>query len=383
MRKIEKIIAKFLCNSISNKELDELHVWLKKQKNEQFLYDFVKVDYITNYIMNKYDNQEIKKQLLAKIKNDKKTIYWVKVRETLKYAAIAIVFIISTLFYWHSNQQQEQPQLIIEDESITLQLANGDTKIIKEDGTFEMVNEKGEVIIQQNGEHLNYTGESNSKTLKYNQLSVPFGKQIQLTLSDGSIVHLNAGSSLKYPIEFLEGEEYRQVFLQGEAFFDIAKDESFPFVVNTDGINVQVLGTQFNVSSYSDDPTIHVVLVEGSVELYRNSAEKDNELVVLVPGHKGELSKGGNGDILVQEVNTLHYTSWINGELLFRKSTLGNMLRILERHYNITIVNTNKDMEKILFNASFRKEPIENILTYLDDVLGIEYSIENNMVIIN
>ncbi|WP_420322216.1 FecR family protein [Flagellimonas sp.] len=372
-----------MVNSITDKELDELCLWLEKQENEQFFYDFVKVNYTSNLIMDNFNNEVIKELLLKKIRHDKRSSYWKKVRGSLKYAAMFIVVISLGVAYWASNQGEDASQLVIEDKDITLQLANGDVRIIKEDGTFEMINGKEKVVVQKNGQQLSYNTDVGAGELAYNQLNVPYGKQLQLSLSDGTLVHLNAGSSLKYPVKFIKGLEKRQVFLQGEAFFDVVKDESAPFMVNTDGINVQVLGTKFNVSSYADNPTTHVVLVEGSVELHKDTADNENVPVVLTPGHKGELVRGMNGEISVQEVNTSHYTSWINGELLFRKSTLKNMLKTLERHYNISIVNTNKDLEEVLFNASFKKEPIENLLTYIDDVMGIEYSIENNLVIIN
>ncbi|WP_422351052.1 FecR family protein [Flagellimonas sp.] len=383
MEKIERIIAKFLVNSITSEELDELSIWLREPENEQIFYDLVKVNHTTNYIMGNFDNEEIKRFLLTKIKNDKRSIYWGKFGSTIKYAATIAVLLVLGLVYRAIQHEEHHPPLLIEDKSISLKLANGEVKIMKEDGTFEMVNEKGEVVAKQNGGQLTYNNGTGQKKLQYNQLNVPYGKQMQLTLSDGTLVYLNAGSSLRYPVEFIEDEGTRQVFLQGEAFFDVTKNESAPFLVNTDGINVQVLGTQFSVSSYSDDPATQVVLVEGSVELLKNAVGKNNEPIVLVPGEKGELGRYLDAEIQVERVNTELYTSWMKGELLFRKSTLGNMLRTLERYYNITVVNTNKDFEGVLFNASFKKEPIENILIYLDDVLGMDYTIENNTVIIN
>ena len=360
-----------------------MSLWLEKPENEQLFYDFLKTNYTTDYIMGNFDTEATKKHLLAKIKEHKRSAYVRKFRTKLSYVASGLVAIVIGFMFWTKNYQEETPQLVIEDKDITLELGNGDVKIIKEDGTFELTNTEGKVTLKQTGNQLTYNDDLTSGELVYNQLNVPYGKQITIKLSDGTLVHMNAGSSLKYPVEFISEEEERKVFLDGEAFFEVASDESAPFLVQTDQINVQVLGTQFNVSSYSDDASTEVVLVEGSVELLKNTTEKDNELMVLTPGYMGALKQGINEKIYVEKVNTHHYTSWTKGELLFRRSTLQDMFKTLERHYNITILNTNKDWENVLFNASFKKEPIEIILSYFDEVIGMDYSIKNNMVIIN
>src|SRR5690606_25698590 len=126
---------------------------------------------------------------------------------------------------------------------------------------------------------------------------IPKGKKFQIQLSDGTLVHLNAGSSLRYPVDFLS-EGPRQVFLSGEAYFDVAKNASNPFIVNVDDLEVRVLGTQFNVSAYSEDEYIDVVLVEGSVNLNK----KEGDMVELSPGQKGSY-KQNSDSITVNEVN--------------------------------------------------------------------------------
>lgn len=334
--------------------------------------------------MGNFDTESTKKHLLTKIKEHKRYAYMRKLHTQLSYVAVGLVAIVIGFIFWTKNYQIEPaPQLFIEDKDITLELENGDVKIIKEDGTFEMTNNEGKVTLKQTGNQLTYNNDLVSRELVYNQLNVPYGKQITIKLSDGTLVHMNAGSSLKYPVEFISEEKERKVFLDGEAFFEVASDESAPFLVQTEQINVQVLGTQFNISSYPDDASTEVVLVEGLVELLRNNTEKDNKPVGLAPGYMGVLGQGINEEIYIEKVNTHHYTSWTKGELLFRRSTLHDMFKTLERHYNITILNTNKDWENVLFNASFKKEPIEIILSYFDEVIGMDYSIKNNMVIIN
>ncbi|GGW29060.1 FecR family protein [Arenibacter certesii] len=124
--------------------------------------------------------------------------------------------------------------------------------------------------------------------LVYNTLSVPNGERVDLMLSDGTKVILNSGTSLRYPVQFL-GSESRQVFLDGEAFFMVAKDSHSPFVVNTEDIKVRVLATKFNWSSYPEDQFVNTTLIEGSISVYNSSQTFDSSnACVLEPGHKAE-----------------------------------------------------------------------------------------------
>ena len=202
-----------------------------------------------------------------------------------------------------------------------------------------------------------------------------------MQLSDGTTVHLNSGTTLKYPVKFIAGEN-RQVFLDGEAFFDVAKDKKHPFIVNADNLNVRVLGTHFNVSNYPEDAVTDVVLVEGSVGMYNVKEEFDaNKNTVLKPGYKGSFNKQNNV-IFTKPVITDIYTSWINGGLTFRNMTFKNIITKLERRYNVTIVNKNEKLANEKFNASFSDESIEKVMSYFNDIHGINYTIKNNQILI-
>ena len=209
---------------------------------------------------------------------------------------------------------------------------------------------------------------------------MPYGKQFEIQLSDGTKVHLNAGTSLKYPVKFVDGKT-RQVFLEGEAFFDVTSDKKHPFIVNAEALNVEVFGTEFNVSSYPEDSTTEVVLIEGSVALY-NENETLKEGVTIVPGTKGSHDKNDQS-ISVEKVNIELYTQWMKGSLIFRNSSFETISKKLERHYNMKIINTNEQLDKEIFNASFKEEPIDIILSYFKNSYDIKYRIEDNTIYIN
>jgi ferric-dicitrate binding protein FerR (iron transport regulator) len=236
-------------------------------------------------------------------------------------------------------------------------------------------------LANQNKGKIVYDTETAPEDLVYNTLKIPYGKRFELVLSDGTSVHLNSGTTLKYPVKFIAGQN-RAVFLDGEAFFDVAKDKKHPFVVNADALNVRVLGTHFNVSNYPEDDITDVVLVEGSVGMHTSGEKFDaNTNTVLEPGYKGSFTKA-NSKITTKAVSTQVYTAWIKGELVFRNMSFKNICKKLERHYNVSITNLNKKMENEKFNASFKNEPIEKVLGYFNELHGLKYTIAKDKITI-
>ncbi len=383
---IKGLLSKYISNKASKHELDLLDGLLKENKAKDKIKKNLKKQW--KFLMDKevtHDdglsrdllNQVLKKLRIAEKEKIIKRIGWPM------GSKIAAIFVgVITLIGFMYFQLRSEEILIIPDDKITLKLEDGTIKIIKEDETSTLLASDGRIIGNQIGNKMVYTSSEPSNDIIYNILKVPYGKRFELTLSDGTLIHLNSGTTLKYPIEFITEKGRREVFLQGEAFFKVAEDQSLPFVVNTDSIHLKVLGTEFNISSFSDNSMTSVVLVEGTVQLHKNS-DLDTSPLALSSGYKARINRDLDAEIEVEKVNALQYISWIDGELLFRKSSLENILKTFERHYNITIINHNEDLNDILFNASFKQEPIENILTYMDDVLGLDYRIKNNTVIIN
>ena len=287
-------------------------------------------------------------------------------------------------YYYHKNfysGQLPDENIIQKEGFITLELDDGTVKIVSEDGNTQVKDKKGNLVGNQKGTKITYDSNAVVDKLIYNTLTVPYGKKFEIAMSDGTTAYLNSGSSLKYPIQFLDKGD-REVFLKGEAFLKVAKDMSRPFIVKADELNIRVLGTEFNVSTYPEDTLTEVVLVGGAVSLYTDSQSFDiKSSTILSPGLKGSYDKTENS-IATKPVITSVYTSWIEGELVFRNTRFENILKKMERHYNVTIVNENKELSKEEFNASFAEEPIERILDYFEVTYGITYSIEKNMITI-
>ena len=388
---ISKLISNYISKDITEKEFYELKQWLQEDlNNQQFFIDHLQIYKKVRRIKfakildkdaawdNVVSKLEIPLQQYQTTKNPDLKPKYIKLIPTIyKYAAVAILFL--SIGYFYQSGYFSNNKVVTPSENITLQLENGNIQVINEDGSTQLVSEQGKIIGRQKGNQLVYSNTIEKETLVYNTLTVPYGKRFEIQLSDGTNVHLNAGTSLKYPVKFLKGKK-RQVFLNGEAFFSVAKDAKHPFIVNAENLNVEVLGTEFNVSAYPEDTDADVVLVEGAVSMYKNT-ETLKEGTMLAPGTKGTLSKE-NLNISTEKVNTLIYTSWRQGGLFFRNIPFKNIVKKMERHYNIKIIITNKLLENEIFNANFNEEPIENILSYFSDSYNIEYKIKDNIIYI-
>lgn len=385
-KEIEIIIIKYFSQSANMDDLDILNNWIENPENQLIFQEYVKTHFAITLAINDPDIKTVRKALLKEIRKEKKKTYKYRFTAVMKFAAIAILFIgIGFLLQKNIFNDTSDKQVILPGkDEITLKLGNGNIKIVAVDGTSKVYDENGKIIGQQNGKELVYAANGESGKLVYNTLNIPNGKRFNITLSDGTLVHLNAGSSITFPVQFLKNR-IRKVFLSGEAYFEVAHDKKNAFVVNANKLDVQVYGTKFNVTNYPEDKATDVVLVEGSVSLAQSGlSAKNNNEVFLTPGYKGTFNKADK-KISDEKVNTALYTSWINGNLVFRQEPFENIIQKLERHYNVVIINNNENLAKETFNATIEtdNESIDQVLRYFKKVYQIEYSIVENKIIIH
>ncbi|PXX28323.1 FecR family protein [Arenibacter sp. ARW7G5Y1] len=383
-KEIENLIVKYLSQAATTTDLDILNSWIEDDRNHQVYKDFIKTYFAITLAMNDPDINKIKEELQKEINREKKGNYSRRFLSVMKYAAIAIFFIGVGIIWQQGILENTEADIIIpRTDAITLELENGEIEVITEEGTAHVQNSNGKVVGVRQGNKLVYDQVEELK-LVYNTLTIPNGKQFNIVLSDGSKVHLNSGSSIKYPINFIKGQQ-RQVFLTGEAFFEVAHDQENAFIVNAQDLDIQVYGTKFNVSNYPEDRETQVVLVEGSVGLRESNVTiGDKAEVYLKPGYMGVYNRSDN-NISQEEVNTSIYTSWMNGNLVFRNISFENIIQKLQRHYNVVIINNNENLADETFNATIETEheTIEQVFNYFNKVYQIEYKIIENKIIIN
>ncbi len=197
-----------------------------------------------------------------------------------------------------------------------------------------------------------------------NTIHVPNGKQIQLTLPDGSVIWINTASKLTYPIDF-KGDE-RLVKLEGEAYFDIAKDKSKPFKVIANGTEIVVTGTHFNVSAYPSDATVTTTLMEGGVVVRKNA-----EQLTLKPGYEAVVPDSGT--IVKRKGNLEQVLAWKNGYFIFDNMDILSVMRSVARWYNVQ-VEVSSDHANKRFGGSFPiTATIDELLKDLETVGKIKF----------
>ncbi len=376
------LILKYLTDTISEKELELLYDWLKFPENQELFKSMVGTNHTLDRAYSSINTENAYQKVLEASKNHKNSV--VKIYNTLfKYAAI-LILILGTSFGLYTllksdasisteSKLEEAPQVVLE-------FGDGTLKILDEKVTSNIALPGGEVSIKQEYGKLLYAQSNKAITkLAHNQICVPYGKRFTVELTDRTVISLNAGSKLKYPQSFT-GMDSREVYLFGEAYFNVEKDESRPFIVHTDKMNVRVFGTKFNVSNYSNESSASAVLTEGSIGVYSPSetlAEKD--LIVLKPGQQAIIQKDS---FIVRKVNIEKHVAWSSNKLHFENDRLADIIKELERHYNVSIDNKSSELDNIRYTGTFSKESIIEVLNIFRSTTNFEYRMENNKITI-
>ena len=220
-----------------------------------------------------------------------------------------------------------------------------------------------------------------AEELVFNTLVVPYGKRTQITLSDGSKVWLNSGSKLVYPANI---EEQRTVYIEGEAIFEVTHSEKHPFLVVTKDFEIKVLGTVFNVSAYPDDMISSTVLEKGKIELAPTQKNLFNKKkLTILPGTMAVFNPTEKA-FHQQKVNASNYMSWRDGYFIFKDEPLENIIKKLERYYNVEIVIQNKNLGKEEFSGNLNlKNTPEEVLSVIAETTPFSIKHENQKLNIN
>jgi transmembrane sensor len=273
-----------------------------------------------------------------------------------RYAAAAVLIIgIGSAALYMSKRQSEITEfassLNVSVEDATLILADGkqidisgNKAIVQytEDGTSVSVNDTTNLV------------QENTPT-SFNQMIVPFGKRSSLELSDGTKIWLNSGSKLVYAPVF--NGDTREVFLEGEAYFEVAKNADKPFYVRTDAFKIKVIGTKFNVKAYKDENMYHTVLAEGKISMKVNDQLFSKE-VTLAPYEKSSFLRNSDSFQISKVDDVRKYTSWIHGYLEFDKENLTDVLKSISRYYNIPIdIETINQLKIVSGKLDLKTEP--------------------------
>jgi hypothetical protein len=238
-----------------------------------------------------------------------------------------------------------------------------------------IVAKQGSVNINKNNDgQLSYSGAVHDNIIPatYNSIEVPRGGQYQVILHDGTHVWLNSGSTLKYPTNF--NEKTRNVTLTGEAYFEVAKNKEQPFIVNAKNINVQVVGTHFNIMAYDNEQSINTTLLEGSIKVSTKTESK-----MLIPGQEAIV----RDSIQLVNANIEEAVAWKNAEFLFKDADIQLVMRQIERWYNVKVIYSGEKSLKHFNGKIPRDTGIKKLLAILEGTGGVHFKISQNTIIVS
>jgi len=299
----------------------------------------------------------------------------------------AVVIISLMITYLRPDNKLEMERFALEKAEL-IKPGTNKALLILNDGTSHdltasndlLLNEGGSVI-KSEGTKLTYTKKEavpKEKEIKYNTLSIPRGGEFFLKLSDGTKVWLNSETVIRYPVQFT-GKE-RRVELMGEAFFEVAHNAKVPFIVESGEQSVKVLGTEFNISSYKEDPLILTTLVQGSVEVcFKNMPEIKQ---TLAPGEQSSINKL-EAQILKHVVDPYKFVAWKEGRFIFDDKNLGEIMTTLSKWYNVEVTFASEDLRNYRFTGDLKRyADFGEVLKKIGKTNEVKFIIENKKITI-
>lgn len=372
------LIKKSLIKDLSDKEQKELDQLLDDQSLQDVYKELSDRGYLKKQFMEyeKYSSKKAYREFKERRGHSGRIriVRWVAV-----VAAVWVLALGVTLWMTFGKKENVAPLPVASkiipagEKKATLTLADG-TEVHVEEITAQILQEKGMNIEYRNGEIVYHKSEEKTTEVVYNKLEVPRGGECMIKLDDGTKVWVNAETKLKYPVAFVG--DRREVVLEGEAFFDVAKNEK-PFIVKTSFGDVRVLGTAFGISAYASEPESYTTLVRGKVSVEREGGKP----VVILPGEQVVTSK--DGKMMKQKVDVEEFVGWKDGIYVFKEKSLGEIMKTLERWYNISVDFQDKSLVDLPFTGNLKRyDDINVFFDALTRTGDMKYRVEGNQVIL-
>lgn len=382
-----ELVYKELIGTLSEDEKEKLDIF---KINDADLYKRIIVSAVDTEDYNIYKNIDY----ISSQRNMAKRIQLHKssnLNSTLSIVTkVAAVLILSIGVLWHIHTLDDTDEISAVAQKIhpgipkaSLTLSNG--MIISLDEFHkDTISRHHGTVIMNSGKEVNYLidnnvskKEYNTSELVYNTLNVPRGGEYRLTLADGTKVWLNSQTKIRFPEKFI-GKE-RKIFLEGEAYFDVAHDKSKPFRVETKGQTIEVLGTCFNVSSYEESDKIYTTLEKGKVKV----SSGGNQSIKLSPGEQSIFCLKDK-KISKRQVDINRYIAWKKGMFVLEEQTLEHILEKMSRWYDINVFYMNPEAKDIVFKGSVQRYgEFNDILKILEKTGGVNFRIKGNTVIVS
>ena len=380
LNNISELIYKQIIGSITEEEFHELQEWRKSNpKNEETYRRLIDIHFLEKEY-HKYKTIEHTRPLedmksrIQRERFPKQIRFW----KLTGAVAATLLFAVCSITLWNTFENRSETYTAMENISSQIpDIEAGKTQAILtlNDGSTISLGADSTVNSQLIARR---QSSSQNEAKKINNLTTPRGSEFMVMLEDSTKVWLNAESQLIYPESFDEKE--RRVKIKGEAYFQVAKDATRPFYVESSGITIRVYGTEFNINAYAEEKEVYTTLVSGSISL-QHANESKSELV-LTPGHQAIYNKD-NKITSVKSVNTEAITSWHNGRFVFEEQTLEQIMKTLARGYNFEYEFDNENIRNTIFKGSApRYANLSEVLRILEKSGGLKFRAKNDKIII-
>jgi len=376
---LEKLFDQYLAETITPADLQQLWKTLEQPEHAAAWEAFIE-QLCSRENLHGLSNEHEVESALAAIKQQMAPPRIRYLRRWSWAAASIILLLTAGIYYWQHQPLKQQRAAIVKPADEVAQGANtailtlADGSKITLDSTANQVIRQGATAIRQQGDSLHYEAKEKGPLIAYNTLATPRGSQFQVTLSDGTKVWLNAASSLQFPVAFSGGE--RIVKLTGEAYFEVAGNPQQPFKVVTGGMEVQVLGTRFNLSAYDDESTVKTTLLQGAVKLVSPASQ-----VVLQPGEQG-LLPSPLAAFRVRTVNPEDAVAWKNGFFAFDNAGIREVMQQIARWYDVEVVFEDNNIKRNFGGTVSRYKDVTAVLKRLEMTGVIHFKMEGRKIIV-
>lgn len=377
---IEDLIYRVLAGEASGEERQELEEWVQESEEHQSFFREVERAWYTGKYSVKWKNVEMSTawQAVERKRGSRRRGRVMRVGWSVSAAVVLLLGMTWMLLPSGKKAPVVAVQPVVKpgESKAVLVLSTGVQVALGSERT-DTIREKGVAILNEE-DYIDYSRRDDAGETEavYNELIVPVGGEYRLVLADGSVVYMNSASRLKYPVRFTGGE--RLVELEGEAYFEVTKNEAHPFVVRTKRLDVTVLGTGFNVMAYRKDARTEVTLVNGKVDV---TSGKISE--VLTPNRQFVMNNE-SGEYEVRSVDAKAYAAWKGGTLNFDAMPLDELGDKLGRWYGVSFFFSSERLKQLKFTGAFRKyNDMDYILSLIEATTDVTFKINGNVIIVN
>ena len=378
---MEDLIYRVLAGEVDEVERKEFETWLRENDEHRVFFEKIERAWYTGKYAARWKNVEMSAAWKA-VEHGREQRQRRRFRRIGWGVAASVAVLVGIT--WIVGQREEGSLVSVVAQSSVVKPGEAKARLVLSSGVEvelgcvngDIINEKGGPIL--NGkEYIDYSKQENTLQgdVVYNELIVPPGGEYRLVLADRTVVYMNSESRLKYPVMF--GGKNRMVELEGEAYFEVRRDSSRPFIVHAGDQRVTVLGTSFGMTCYANEVNDYTTLVSGKVKV---ELQQGKQAFVLKPGTQVEYNKE-SGMVRERRVDVAEFVAWKEGKYVFKQKRLEDILSTLSRWYDFEVFYQNSEMKEVLFSGELRRfDDFNYLLQLIERTSDVKFIIDKKVV---